>query len=95
MMVFLNYVLSIVVNVRCVMPNFFRTIKITHFIFVGCYMLTVGTVLYTASFGVGSMQAHGWICQLSFGFFYPIGFTLIFASVLVRTCVSIEYSYTT
>ena len=26
MMVFLNYVLSIVVNVRCVMPNFFRTI---------------------------------------------------------------------
>ena len=59
--------------------------KITHFIFVGCYMLTVGTVLYTASFGVGSMQAHGWICQLSFGFFYPIGFTLIFASVLVRT----------
>ena len=64
--------------------------KITHFIFVGCYMLTVGTVLYSLSIGTGvgsfnNLQVDGWICQISFGYFFPIGFTLIFASVLVRT----------
>ena len=62
--------------------------KITHFTFVGCYVLGLGAMYNMLSYAMGSslnLVADGWLCQITFSIFFPIGFTLIFGSVLVRT----------
>ena len=62
--------------------------KIAHFAYIGCYVLAVGTVINILGYGYGStshLEFDAWLCQICFGFLFPMGSSFIFGSILVRT----------
>ena len=70
-------------SVKAASPN------IVHFTYTGCYMLAIGMLYYTSTVHFDNADHEGneinnWLCRLSYSFFFPVGLTLIFGSVLVR-----------
>lgn len=62
------------------------SLKLLHFSYVGIYIMTLGGFIWTLFLGVSNdLNLRGYFCQLLWAWCLPIGFTLSFAPVGMRT----------
>jgi gamma-aminobutyric acid type B receptor len=60
--------------------------KLSHFAFVGSYLLIFGLMLFVfVEIRVHSAEVSGPVCQTIWGWLFPIGFTLTIGTVTIRT----------
>ena len=61
--------------------------KLNHFAFIGCYIFIAGALLFTVYSGIRLLDGNvrGAFCQAIWSWLFPIGYTLLFATIGVRT----------
>ena len=61
--------------------------KLNHFAFIGCYIFIAGALLYTTYRGIRLLDSNirGGFCHAIWSWLFPIGYTLLFATIGVRT----------
>lgn len=86
-----EFVIVVMLHVLTILYRKSKSVKassprLTHFVFVGLYVLIVATMVLSASeINDYSTTTNGILCQLLWAWLLPIGFTLVVGTVAVRT----------